>query len=128
MSDEPISNESEPATDGDRPQWFEELRFAKKQQWAIATAVVTLLAAIVALAHGNDPGPKEKVVLAVVVTLVAAFGCTFLVMLQRYMRDTRLRIDPTDKDALLRGTSIVGALVGVVILGAIAVLYITTLR
>ena len=66
--------------------------------------------------------------LAVVVTLVAAFGCTFLVMLQRYMRDTRLRIDPTDKDALLRGTSIVGALVGVVILGAIAVLYITTLR
>jgi hypothetical protein len=30
----------------DRPQFFEELRFAKKQQWTVATAVITLLAAI----------------------------------------------------------------------------------
>src|ERR1700675_1629415 len=101
------SGENESRADGDRPQWFEELRFAKKQQWAIATASVTLLAAIFALtrsAHGGDPGPIEKIALAVVITLVATFGCTFLVTLHRYMRDTRLCIDPTDKDALLRGT------------------------
>jgi hypothetical protein len=113
----------------DRAQWFEELRFAKKQQWAVATAVVTLLGAIFALQHSTgDPSPREKTALTVVITLIAAFGCTVLLMLQKYIRDTRLRIDPCDRDAVLRGVSIMVALIGVVLLSAFAVLYVVALR
>jgi len=121
--------------DKDRSQLFEELRFAKKQQWAVATAAVTLLGAIFALQHSvaGDSGagpirPPEKIALAVAITLVAAFGCSFLAILQKYMRDTRLRLDPSDKDAALRGVSIVGALIGVIILSAFSVLYVVAVR
>jgi hypothetical protein len=116
--------------DEDRAQRFEELRFAKKQQWAVATAVVTLLGAIFALQHAADagPGPREKVALAVIITLIATLGCSFLVMLQNYMRVTRLLLDPCDQDAGLRGVSILGALIGVIILSAFGVLYVVALR
>jgi hypothetical protein len=116
--------------DEDRAQRFEELRFAKKQQWAVATAVVTLLGAIFALQHAADagPSPREKVALAVIITLIATLGCSFLVMLQNYMRDTRRLLDPRDQDAWLRGTSILGVLIGVIILSAFSVLYVAALR
>jgi hypothetical protein len=122
--------ETKATDDRDRPQWFEELRFAKKQQWAITTAAVTLLAAVYALQRSVDPGigSKEKVVVVVAVVLIATFGCIFLFTLQKYIRDTRLRLDRTDKDALLRGVSIVGVLSGVVILSAGCVLYFVALR
>jgi hypothetical protein len=42
---------------------LEELRFAKKQQWSIATSAVTLIAAIFEIAHViEEPKPGEKVV------------------------------------------------------------------
>jgi len=113
----------------DRAQWFEELRFAKKQQWAVAAAAVTLLAAIFALQHSvGDPTPAEKTVLAVVITLVAALGCSFLVMLQKHIRETRLLLNRSDSDAALRGVGIIGALIGVVIVSALGVLYVVALR
>jgi hypothetical protein len=117
--------------DRDRPQLFEELRFAKKQQWAVATAVVTLLAAMFGLQHTAAPDGlhlKEKIAFAVVITLIATFGCVFLFMLQGYIRKTRLRLDANDKGAISRGVSIVGALVGVVVLSAFSVLYFVAFR
>ena len=120
--------------DRDRPLLFEELRFAKKQQWYIATAAVTLLAAIFALQHaaGNAATPsldyKEKIALGVAITLVVTFGCTFLITLQNYIRATRLRLNPKDIEAATRGLSIVGVLVGIVILSGVAVLYFIAFR
>jgi hypothetical protein len=116
----------------DRAQLFEELRFAKKQQWTIAAAAVTLLAAIFALQHSLPEAaplkPCEKIALAVVITLIATFCCNFLIMLQKYMRDTRLRLEPKDRDAAIRGVSVAGVLVGVVVLSAFGVLYFVALR
>jgi hypothetical protein len=122
--------ETKATDDRDRPQYFEDLRFAKKQQWAVTTAAVTLLAAIYALQRSVDPGlgSKERVAVVVAIVLIATFGCIFLFMLQKHIRDTRLRLDRTDKDALLRGVSIVGVLSGVVILSAGCVLYFVALR
>ncbi len=117
--------------DRDRQQLFEELRFAKKQQWAIATAAVTILAAIfAALQRSLEPPltPREKIAIAVVIALIATFGTMFLFMLQKYMRTTRLRLDRQDTDAAVRGVSIVGVLVGIVILSAAFVLYFVALR
>jgi hypothetical protein len=120
--------------DRDRPQLFEELRFAKTQQWYIATAAVTLLGAIFALRHAvsnTATSPldcKEKVGFAVAITLVVTFACTFLIMLQKYMRDTRLRLDPKDIDAAVRGVSILGVLVGIIIMSGAAVLYFIVFR
>jgi len=119
--------------DRDRPQLFEELRFAKKQQWAVATAAVTLLAAMFALQHSAAPPPdglgnKEKVAFGIVVTLVATFGCIFLIMLQRYIRETRLRLNASDRDALIRGLSIAGVLIAVIVLSAASVLYAVAFR
>jgi hypothetical protein len=119
-----------PAEQPRRGELNEELRFAKKQQWAIATAAVTLLGAVYALADRAIPGPdeKEKIALAVVITLITTLSCSFLASLQRHMRDKRLELDPTDKDPFLRGGVIMGALCGVIILSALTVLYVLTLR
>jgi hypothetical protein len=40
-----------PAVEPRRGQLIEELRFLKKQQWAVTIAVVTLLGGVVALTH-----------------------------------------------------------------------------
>jgi hypothetical protein len=119
---------SKPAEEPRRGQLLEELRFAKKQQWAIAAAAVTLLGAVYAVAHRAGPSEKEKVALAVVVTLIATLGCSFLANLQRHMRESRLELDPDDREPLLRGGMIVGALCGVIILSAFTVLYVLALR
>jgi hypothetical protein len=51
------------------------------------------------LSAGNV-GDKEKVAFAVVVTLIATQGSSFLEMLQKSIRDQRLELDPHDKDAV----------------------------
>jgi hypothetical protein len=111
-----------------RGELSEEVRFAKKQQWAVATAAVTLLGALYALADRAHPGDKEKIALSVVITLIAILSCSFLVDLQRHLKTKRLELDPADKDPFLRGGAIIGALCGVIILGAFTILYVLTLR
>jgi hypothetical protein len=119
-----------PAVEPRRGQLLEELRFAKKQQWAVAAAVVTLLGALYGLAHSAVPNldEKEKVLFAVIVTLIATIGCSILASLHRHMWSTRFELQPRDRDALVRGSGIVGALIGVIILSAIGVLYVIVLR
>src|SRR5262245_55327642 len=104
----------------DRPQYFEELRFVKKQQWTVATAVITLLAAIYAGMHDLDPvpTPTEKFGVAILIALIAGAGSCYLMFLQNHLKATRLKLDPGDKDPWLRGVSVLAGLVGTVLLGA----------
>jgi hypothetical protein len=44
----------------DRAAQLEEIRFAKRQQWAIATAAVTLLAAVFGIARTTKLDTAEK--------------------------------------------------------------------
>jgi hypothetical protein len=63
----------------DRASQFEELRFAKGQQWYIATAAVTLLTAIFWIERSVKLNCPEKAIAALFMVLLAGFGiCFFL--------------------------------------------------
>jgi hypothetical protein len=80
----------------DRTSQFEELRFAKQHQWYIATAAITLLAAIFWIERSEHLNSPEKAVATVFVISIAGFGIWFLVKLQNYMKTVRLMLDPND--------------------------------
>ena len=56
----------------------EELRFAKKQQWYVATSAVTLLAAIFAIARSTTLSDVEQAIATVFIVFIATFGIVFL--------------------------------------------------
>jgi len=62
----------------DRAALFEELRFLKRQQWAIATSAVTLLGAVFAISRSVELTMIEKGMATVFLILIAGFGVTFL--------------------------------------------------
>jgi hypothetical protein len=102
---------------------LEELRFAKSQQWRVATAAVTLLGAIFAVAHTLHPLVIfERVIGTVLVTLIAVAASVFLISLQKHLRNTR-RLIQDDPEAWSRGSEVVFTLVGVVLASAIIVGY-----
>src|ERR1700731_3316304 len=75
--------------DVDRAARHEELRFAKKQQWYVATSAVTLLAAIFAIARGTSLSVDERGVVTFFIFLIATFGIDVLSKLQTHMWKTR---------------------------------------
>ena len=111
--------------DKDRAARLEELRFAKKQQWYIATSAVTLLAAIFGIAHVIKLTTlDEKKVGTVFVVLIVWLACEFLRQLQGHLKNTRLLLDPTkDRTPWLRGVDILAVLMGTVITSGLVVLY-----
>jgi hypothetical protein len=109
--------------DKDRAARLEELRFAKKQQWYIATSAVTLLAAIFGIAHVIDLTKGEKKVGTVFVVLIVWLACEFLRQLQGHLKKTRLLLDPKDSTPWYRGADILGMLVGIVVFSGLVVAY-----
>jgi hypothetical protein len=101
----------------------EELRFAKKQQWYVATSAVTLLGAIFAITRVTKLNFVENAVATIFIALVAGFGVYFLCKLQHHMKRVRLELVPDDKNPLLRGVDILLVLSGIVGLSALVVLY-----
>jgi hypothetical protein len=90
--------------DADRPAWHEELRFAKKQQWYIATSAITLLAAIFAIAHGTSLSDEEKGIASIFILLIASFGILYLCKLQAHLKEVRKKLNPRDSGAWVRGS------------------------
>ena len=59
---------------------LQEIRFAKTQQWLIATATMTLLGAVFGAAHTMAPlGLWEKRAATVIAVAIAASGAWFLI-------------------------------------------------
>jgi len=69
----------------------EELRFAKKQQWYVATASVTLNAAVIALLKGSQLRDCEPLVACLFIALVAGAGIMVLWQLQNHLCKVRRR-------------------------------------
>src|SRR5262245_22786608 len=110
--------------DKDRAARFEELRFAKRQQWSIATSAVTLLAAIFGIAHViKEPKLGEKVVATILIAFVTGFACWFLYKLQRHLKKTRKLLDPTDQRPWVRGVDVAAVLAGTVVVSGLVVVY-----
>lgn len=107
----------------DRPAWHEELRFAKKQQWYVATSAVTLLAAIFAIARGTLLSDDEKGIASILILLIASFGILFLCKLQHHLKEVRKKLNPGDSGAWVRGSDILFVLAGIIGLSAVLVFY-----
>jgi hypothetical protein len=72
---------------------FDELRFAKQQQWVITNYVLLLMGAVfgIAKATSNSPTPCEKVVWCVVVAAIWGIALFRLLNLQVSLHNNRAR-------------------------------------
>jgi hypothetical protein len=107
-------------TDTIKAALWEELRFAKRQQWTITAAVVALIAGAYNIA--SEENDWEKAVITILIVAAVIGGIYWLRDLQCHLRRTRLVIDPCDKEN--RGLEIVYGMVGAMILSAIVVCYL----
>jgi uncharacterized membrane protein len=108
-------------TDTIKAALWEELRFAKRQQWTITAAVVALIAGTYTIAEKLDH-PWEKAVATILVGVAVAAGIYWLLDLQGHLYRTRLAIDRWDGGE--RGLKIVYGMVGAMVISAIAVCYL----
>ena len=77
---------------------FEELRFAKQQQWMATNYLLVVLAAIFGIGKAIEPAIEhltvcEKVIATFLLLTVVGFGYYVLINLQLYMGRTRKRLD-----------------------------------
>jgi len=95
-------------TDTIKAALWEELRFVKRQQWAVTTAVIALIAGAYSIAGVKQPlGLWEKwVAMGFILGLVAG-GWWLLYSLQCHLRRTRLAIDRYDPNPLSRSADVV---------------------
>jgi len=91
----------------DRAAWREEVRFLKKQQWAVATAGVVLLSGLLAAIRDYHLTALDKFIVVVVIGLGVWCGWFFLDDLQCGLARVRRALDPGDREALTRGGEIV---------------------
>jgi hypothetical protein len=101
--------------------YLEELRFAKRQQWAVTIAAVTLIAGAYSMVQ--PLGPWEKHVAIRLIGVVVAVGCWLLYSLQCHLRNTRLTIDPNDRCPWWRGADVLVGMAGAMIVSGGAVCY-----
>ncbi len=90
----------------DRAARHEEVRFLKKQQWAVATAGVLLLGALLAIIRNMHMTALDKFLAVVLIALGVYAGWLFLDDLQYGLADVRRWLDPSDRDAATRGREI----------------------
>jgi hypothetical protein len=112
-----------PQNDPDRAAWHEELRFAKKQQWYVATSAVTLLAAIFAIARSTSLSVDERGTVTFLIFLVATFGIDVLRKLQLHMSAKRQELNPRDQE-WHRDSDVLFVLAGIIAVAAAAVSYL----
>ena len=95
----------------DRAAFHEEVRFYKKQMWAIATAGVVLLGALLAAVrdvNGERPVPLlDKFVAVAIIAAGVWCGWHYLESLRRGLADVRRALNPNDWGAEDRGRDIV---------------------
>jgi hypothetical protein len=109
----------------DRSALHEEIRFAKKQQWAITAYVMALLGAAFAIADAAEPPLEvwEKAVGSLFAVIAVGVGCWLLYQLQNHLRDTQLRLNLSDNDPWGRGTEVLYSLEASLFLSCVVVIY-----
>jgi hypothetical protein len=106
-------------------EFLDELRFAKRQQWAVTAAAIALIAGIYHIADNADPPLRdwEQHLAAFLVLVVAAGGIAMLFKLQGHLKRARLEFDKKDVRPYRRGLDVVIALTTAIAVSAIAVCY-----
>jgi hypothetical protein len=110
-------------TDTIKAAYLEELRFAKRQQWQVAIAAITLIAgAFYLVDKAKQPLALWQIsVITFLIAVVAAGGCCLLWKLQLHLQDTRLVIDTFDRNAFWRGSEVAIGLAAALIISAVVV-------
>ena len=85
----------------DRAAFHEEVRFYKRQQWAVATAGVALLGALLATVRGERLEVWEKSCAVFFIVAGICAGGYFLDDLQSALARVRRRLDPSDPAGLV---------------------------
>jgi uncharacterized membrane protein len=112
-------------TDTIKAALWEELRFAKRQQWTITAAVVALIGGAYSIASGEDRlDDWEKAVITILIGAAVIGGIYWLLDLHRHLYRTRLAIDRLDRDPWWRGGELVSGMIGAMILSAVVVCYL----
>jgi hypothetical protein len=101
-----------------------EIRFAKTQQLAVATATMTLLGAILGIGHLFKPlYTWEKRLGIIGAAITAIIGIEFIWSLYVHLSKTRLEIDAKDTKAWQRGMWVTWAFIFTLFVGAVVVGY-----
>ena len=90
----------------DRAERYEEVRFLKKQQWAVAAAGVGLIGGLLAILKDVHVTPLDKFLILALITAGVAFGWYFLEDLQEGLARVRQALDPNDWEVSTRGRPI----------------------
>jgi hypothetical protein len=92
----------------DRAAWHEELRFYKKQQWAVPTAGVVLLGGFLTIVGNVRITALDKFFAVILIFLTAWAGWFLLDDLQESMAKVRRTLDSADRHAETRDRVILG--------------------
>jgi uncharacterized membrane protein len=106
-----------------RAAWHEEVRFLKKQQWAIATAGVLLLGGLLAAIHNMHLTALDRFLAVVLIAIGVYVGWLFLDDLQYGLASFRRSLDPTDHDATTRGREILRLFKFILVASAVVVVW-----
>jgi uncharacterized membrane protein len=107
----------------DRAAWHEEIRFLKKQQWAIATAGVLLLGALLVTVRNMHLTALDKFLAVVLIALGVYTGWLFLDDLQYRLADLRRWLEPADRDATTRGRELFHLHKSILVASAVVVVW-----
>jgi hypothetical protein len=99
----------------DRAARHEEVRFLKRQQWAVAAAGVVLISALLTFLKDVHVTRLDKFLILVLITAGVAFGCYFLNDLQCGLARVREALDPRDWEASTRGRPIMLLLLAILV-------------
>jgi len=92
----------------DRAARHEEVRFLKRQQWAVTTAGVVLLGAFLAIIRNHDMSAWDKHLAVLLIVVGVGAGCFFLDDLQNGLANVRRALGPADREVATRGGEILG--------------------
>jgi uncharacterized membrane protein len=112
----------------DRAACFEEVRFLKRQQWAVAAAGVVLLGALVATIRDVHMAALDKIFTLVLIAVGVGAGWFFLEDLQEGLARTRRALDPTDWGAATRGREIMNVHKTILIVTALVVAWLIVFK
>ena len=105
----------------DRAAQHEELRFCKKQQWAVTTAGVVLLGAFLTAVTNVRITALDKFFAVILISLAVCAGWFVLDNFQEGIVKVRCALDPADRDAAIRGREILSLHKSILVASAVVV-------
>jgi hypothetical protein len=112
----------------DRAARHEEIRFLKRQQWAVTTAGVVLFGAFLAIIRNHDMSGCEKHLAVLLIVVAVGAGCFFLDDLQDGLAGVRRAVNPNDPNPRERGEPILILHKAILVASAAVVLWVVLFK